>query len=260
MAKFRSRVPIDAGRLTGLRVISGNTFEIGSQNGPDTQRFGNARDIRWPCLAGAYAEAKCFECHVETNGAAIAKAIDDGLGGREHTNLDAIDHNHLDAGRQRGSTEIDKANRAMRDAGFAILDPDGHPDGPRVLQRDAVERERRDQANDPLGNAHGHFGQAVVERDVRVGELVEAASGAHDEAFIDQACKRSCVHAGGVEVGEPHDAPLAEQGDSAIALSWHVLNCRSYDARTDSLYHNQESKGSNFEGAPRTAMRRSLIP
>ena len=59
----------------------------------------------------------------------------------------------------------------------------------RILRRQAVEPKRRKEADDAPGNKLGSHGKAVLLRDRRIGERIEAPSRADKESLAVQAEK-----------------------------------------------------------------------
>ena len=88
----------------------------------------------------------------------MAEHIRDSLGHAEDWNLDSLDIMSLDIVTQKFFGEANDAQRGIVDLWLPFLGANGNPDLSRHLVGDAVKRERRDEADDPLGYSFCRFG------------------------------------------------------------------------------------------------------
>src|ERR1035438_4509689 len=82
---------------------------------------------------------------------------------------------------QGGTGEADDPQPNLVRAWSPTLVPEGQPDLVRILCRQAMKVESREQAHDAVGNLFADFGQRVVFGDVCTGRTVEPSTGAFEQ-------------------------------------------------------------------------------
>ena len=81
-----------------------------------------------------------------------------------------------------------------------------------------MELESRDEADDPFRYAFRDLGQVMRCRDVGVGELIEAAGNAGENALFHQPRKCFRVDAGVAQLDATHGAAFLEKLDGPVSL------------------------------------------
>ncbi len=130
------------------------------------------------------------------------------------------------------------AQRRMVGRGPPVLQPNGYPDSPGQLIGQAMEGERRGQADDALGRALGGQGQFMLTVDRCVGELVETPTEPHDLAGLDHPANGGRSYTRRPQFGCAHQSAFPKQafslgGERLIeSETWYVsLELASFHPR-----------------------------
>ena len=218
LARFCSRARTEAATFLGSRAIGDHRFQIGPQNGPDAGIPGVSNDLRRFDLAGPHDIVETFERDIETDVLPESKAIDDCLGWIEDRHRHAVDGVGLHAEGKRSRSEPHNSGRGIVDLGLSRSWTDGEPDAARCLEREIVELKGGDKADDSFGYKLGDLGEIMRCRDFGVGELVEPAGDAGQDAVLEHARERFRVDPGVAEFDATHGAARLEKGDGPIPL------------------------------------------
>src|SRR5205809_3565200 len=110
--------------------------------------------------------------------------------------------------------EVEPGASLLGSPGFLV---NGHPHFGGVLGREAVEAERRQEAEDSSGNAAAGFGEAVLLCQNGTRQSVETSSNALDAAALAQAAELGAGHAVALELARSCDPRFAEEHRRAVA-------------------------------------------
>ena len=165
-----------------------------------------------------------FDRHVDADSVAEPEAIHDGSRRTRYTYAHAVDVVFLDAaGERRAGDPHDPNGREVdaRDAGAPI---DGKPYLSRMLRTEAMEAQRREQAEHALRHAPRDLGEGVVLRRFDGGKGVKPTAHAREIAPACQPANILRVNTSRDGVGQSEEAlPLREANEALLGLNCVIL-------------------------------------
>jgi hypothetical protein len=143
----------------------------------------------------------------------------------------ALDGSALYSLPQGSIREADDSKRRIGHGRLARLCADSEPDLERCLRSQVMELERREQADDAMGNKGSGRGQTTVLRGLEPSRSVEAPTDLLELARADHSTDRQPRRSLGLEVPRPHE-PLGNLGQvRLVTFRRHLL------LTTDILLH-----------------------
>src|ERR1700733_385085 len=241
-ARARSRARTDAPTLRTSRGISHHRLDIGTHDGPGAGLLCIAPELIRRAFALPDSFAQPFHCHVDTDLVAIPEAVHDGARRIGNGKFARVNRVPLDALGHGPSAEPDKPDGRVADCRLPCRAFDSHPHRGRHLQREPMELQSGDEADDASGHKSGGLGEDMgcVHRSVR--KLVEPARGANDLATADQARQRLGVDVLGNEILQTKHSLRPEKAESAFLLgNGHVTFPLLYAIIAKVLSHSEKN-------------------